>query len=118
MESTEQGLPRLSGISLLVLDDDPSIVRGLTRVLRGLGAEVTGVGSLREARLSLKTLSPDAVLADRQAFMGAIDRYIQGVLNATEDEAPLAARMSPNTSSRALPRATGLSAFKKLPRPL
>ena len=66
MESTEQGLPRLSGISLLVLDDDPSIVRGLTRVLRALGAEVTGVGSLREARLSLKTLSPDAVLADLQ----------------------------------------------------
>ena len=25
-----------------------------------------------------------AVLADRQAFMGAVDRYIQGVLNATE----------------------------------
>ena len=66
VEPTEETLPSLSGISLLVLDDDPAIVRGLTRVLGGLGAEVTGVGSLREARLSLETLSPDAVLADLQ----------------------------------------------------
>jgi len=66
VEQTEQTLPNLSGISLLVLDDDPGIVRGLTRVLGGLGAEVTGVGSLREARLSLETQTPDAVLADLQ----------------------------------------------------
>ncbi|MBQ0834127.1 MAG: sigma-54-dependent Fis family transcriptional regulator [Marinobacter sp.] len=66
VEPAEETLPNLSGISLLVLDDDPSIVRSLTRVLNGLGAEVTGVGSLREARLSLQSLSPDAVLADLQ----------------------------------------------------
>ena len=66
MEPTKETLPNLSGISLLVLDDDPGIVRGLTRVLDGLGAAVTGVGSLREARLSLQSLSPDAVLADLQ----------------------------------------------------
>ncbi len=66
VESTEQTLPSLSGISLLVLDDDPGIVRVLTRVLAGLGADTTGVGSLREARLALETRSPDAVLADLQ----------------------------------------------------
>ena len=66
MEQTAEELPSLSGVSLLVLDDDPGIVRGLTRVLTGLGAETTGVGSLREARLLLETLSPDAVLADLQ----------------------------------------------------
>lgn len=66
MEQTEEELPGLSGVSLLVLDDDPAIVRGLVRVLGGLGAEVTGVGSLREARLSLEGSSPDAVLADLQ----------------------------------------------------
>ena len=62
----QTALPDLNGISLLVLDDDPGIVRSLTRVLGGLGADVTGVGGLREARLSLETLSPDAVLADLQ----------------------------------------------------
>ena len=66
VEPTEEALPSLSGISLLVLDDDPGIVRGLTRVLGGLGADVTGAGSLREARLSLETWSPDVVLADLQ----------------------------------------------------
>jgi DNA-binding NtrC family response regulator len=68
--SNEQTLPSLSGLSLLVLDDDAGIVRGLTRVLGGLGAEITGVGSLREARLSLETQSPDAVLADLQVKDG------------------------------------------------
>ncbi len=66
MEEAEERLPSLSGLSVLVLDDDPSIVRSLVRVLGGLGAEATGVGSLREARLSLEDLSPDAVLADLQ----------------------------------------------------
>ncbi len=63
---TEEKLPELSGLSLLVLDDDPAIVRSLARVLRGLGADVTGVGSLREARQWLQQASPDAVLADLQ----------------------------------------------------
>jgi len=66
VESIEEALPSLSGFSLLVLDDEPGIVRSLTRVLGGLGADMVGVGSLREARLSLKSRSPDAVLADLQ----------------------------------------------------
>lgn len=66
MEQTEQELPSLSGLTLLVLDDDPAIVRSLQRVLGGLGAEVTGVGSVREARLALTETLPDAVLADLQ----------------------------------------------------
>ena len=66
MERAGQDLPSLSGLSLLVLDDDPGIVRGLTRVLGGLGAAVVGVGSIREARLSFQTSRPDAVVADLQ----------------------------------------------------
>jgi len=63
---TEEKLPELSGLTLLVLDDDPAIVRSLVRVLKGLGAEVTGLGSLREARQWLRRNAPDAVLADLQ----------------------------------------------------
>lgn len=66
MDGLEQDLPNLSGLLLLVVDDDPSIVRSLERVLCGLGAEVTGVGGVREARLSLAERVPDAVLADLQ----------------------------------------------------
>lgn len=66
VEQIQENFPSLSGLSLLVLDDDPGIVRALSRVLGGLGAEVSGVGSLREARLSLDTQTPDAVLADLQ----------------------------------------------------
>ncbi len=66
MEKTEKDLPNLSGLSLLIVDDDPAIVRSLKRVLTGLGADVTGVSSIREARLSLAELLPDAVLADLQ----------------------------------------------------
>ncbi len=64
MEEVQKTLPSLSGLSLLVLDDDAGVVRSLNRVLGGLGANVTGVGSLREARLSLAVSIPDAVLAD------------------------------------------------------
>lgn len=66
MEDVEKNLPSLSGLSLLVVDDDPGIVRGLTRVLGGLGAQVTGVASLREARLLLADSQPQAMLADLQ----------------------------------------------------
>jgi DNA-binding NtrC family response regulator len=66
VEQAEQTLPDLTGLSLLVMDDDGSIVRSLERVLNGLGAQVTGVGSVRQARLSLDDNLPDAVLADLQ----------------------------------------------------
>jgi len=62
----EKALPSLSGLSLLVVDDDPNIVRGMMRVLIGLGADVTGVASVREARTALAKGAPDAVLADLQ----------------------------------------------------
>ncbi len=66
VETLEKELPNLNGLTLLVVDDEPSIVRSLVRVFRGLGAEVTGVGSIREARLQVADRLPDAVLADLQ----------------------------------------------------
>jgi len=66
VETLEKELPNLNGLTLLVVDDEPSIVRSLVRVFTGLGAEVTGVGSIREARLQVADKVPDAVLADLQ----------------------------------------------------
>ncbi len=66
MEGAEKTSPDLTGLSLLVLDDDPGVLRSLMRVLTGLGAKVAGVGSLREARAAVAETTPDAVLADLQ----------------------------------------------------
>ena len=66
VEKTEEALPNLNGVNLLVIDDDPAIVRSLVRVFQGLGAGVTGVGSIREARQVLQDDTPNAVLADLQ----------------------------------------------------
>ncbi len=66
METLEKELPDLTGLTLLVVDDEPAIVRSLERVFRGLGADVTGVGSIREARLQVAEKAPDALLADLQ----------------------------------------------------
>ncbi len=62
--SQRDPLPDLSGLRLLILDDDQAILRSLGRALRGLGGEVTTAGSLREARLRLPEHPPDVVLAD------------------------------------------------------
>ena len=66
MVEEEKSLPSLKGLSLLIVDDDPAIVRSLKRVFDGLGAVATGVRSLREARSMLTDMVPDAVLADLQ----------------------------------------------------
>ncbi len=62
--TSQQQLPELSGLRILVLDDDPAIQRSLSRALRGLGGKVITAGSLREARLKLDSAVFDVVLAD------------------------------------------------------
>lgn len=64
VESAENILPDLTDCRLLVVDDDPAVMGALKRVLRGLGATVTAVGSLREARITLETQIPDAAIVD------------------------------------------------------
>ena len=62
---------RLRNLNLLVLDGDPKSLRSLSRLLRDLGAQVTAVSTLREARLALETLSPDGILTDLQLKDGS-----------------------------------------------
>ncbi len=64
METESEQRADLSGLTILVVDDEPSIVRSLERFLSGLGANVQGVCGLREARLSFSDAVPDLVLAD------------------------------------------------------
>lgn len=66
MKNHRSDFPSLEGISLLLVDDDPAIIRSLGRALRGLGAEIRSAGSLQEATLVLKAFQPDAALVDLQ----------------------------------------------------
>ncbi|HFD12590.1 MAG TPA: sigma-54-dependent Fis family transcriptional regulator [Crenotrichaceae bacterium] len=59
-------LPKLDGISLLLIDDDPGIIRSLGRALRGLGATVRSAASIKEAKLALAGFRPDVILSDLQ----------------------------------------------------
>ncbi|MGD8630136.1 MAG: sigma-54 dependent transcriptional regulator [Gammaproteobacteria bacterium] len=87
MEDTEKDIPGLKGLSLLVVDDDPGIVRSLARVLGRLGAKVGGVGSVREARLSLEENNPDAVLADLKLKDGSGLELMHDYLGRSPDGA-------------------------------
>jgi PAS domain S-box-containing protein len=57
-------LPSLSGLHVLVVDDDPSARELLTVTLHASGAQVTAAGTVREALEMLATTEQDVVLAD------------------------------------------------------
>ncbi len=67
---TQEDLPDLNGINILILDDDPSIQRSLARALRGLGGKVVTAGGLREAGLLLESAPLDVLLADLKLKKG------------------------------------------------
>ncbi len=56
--------PRLDGLSILVVDDDPDTCEALKNLLGSLGATVTAATSARTALAMLDTLNPDAVVSD------------------------------------------------------
>ncbi len=62
--SDEQPLPDLSGVSILVVEDQPDTLALLSRLLTGLGARVTGVSTTPEALAALKTEVPDLLISD------------------------------------------------------
>jgi CheY-like chemotaxis protein len=59
-----QGVPRLDGIRVLVVDDAPYVLEAVTAILRQGGASVTAVGSAEEALAVLQLERPDVLLSD------------------------------------------------------
>jgi len=57
-------LPQLEGLELLLVDDDPAIIRSFSRAFRGLGATVRSAGSVLEAQQALINFKPNIVLSD------------------------------------------------------
>jgi DNA-binding NtrC family response regulator len=67
MENTNSNTHlNLRGLSLMVVDGDHNNLRTLGHVFQNLGAMVTGWGSLRQARQSLRFRGHDAVLSNLQ----------------------------------------------------
>src|SRR5258706_3287515 len=56
--------PELTGLRILVVDDDNDTRALLARCLGELGAEVVGASSAAEARLEIATRVPDAIVSD------------------------------------------------------
>ncbi|BCG63456.1 MAG: two-component system, NtrC family, nitrogen regulation response regulator GlnG [Methyloprofundus sp.] len=81
----KDNFPKLNGISLLLVDDDPAIIRSLGRSLRGLGATVRSAGSVKEAGLALASFRPDVVLSDLQLKDGEGLELVSLYLNHVPD---------------------------------
>ncbi len=81
----KKNLPSLNGITVLLVDDDPAIIRSLSRSLRGLGATVRSAGSINEAEQALSGFRPAVVLSDLQLKDGQglqlISSYLSQVPN-------------------------------------
>lgn len=59
-----EDLPRLDGMTLLVVEDSAALRNWIVQQLLRLGAEVEGVGAISEARMSADRLHPDAAVVD------------------------------------------------------
>ncbi len=56
--------PRLDGLRLLIVDDDPDALELLSEVLRGQGAEIHAAVSARKALELLANVKPDVLVSD------------------------------------------------------
>jgi CheY-like chemotaxis protein len=59
-----QPLPKLTGVSILVVEDQPDTLALLLRLLGSLGAKVTGVNTTRAALTELQQKVPDLLISD------------------------------------------------------
>ena len=61
---TLETVPRLTGIHVLAIDDEPDSLELLRTVLEGAGATVTTAGSGRDALVAIRQRPPDLIVAD------------------------------------------------------
>lgn len=63
-EGAVEDLPRLDGLSILVVEDSAALREWIVQQLLRLGAEVEGVARVTEARMIADRLQPDAAVID------------------------------------------------------
>jgi two-component system KDP operon response regulator KdpE len=54
----------MSGARVLVVDDDPAILKAMERGLGGVGFDVTGLGAAADVLLTVERLRPDVIVLD------------------------------------------------------
>jgi signal transduction histidine kinase/CheY-like chemotaxis protein len=94
----EEPLPRLDGVNLLVVDDDPDGREMIVELLEGLGGRVTSSDSGSSALAMFAEVHPDVVVAD--IAMPGLDGY--ALIQQLRD-----------TVGAAMPRAIALSAYAR-----
>jgi DNA-binding response OmpR family regulator len=67
----------LTGVDVLVIEDESLLRKHVCAHLESLGADATGVGTLRAARQSVAELSFDFVLLDAISPMAAARNYFK-----------------------------------------
>jgi DNA-binding NtrC family response regulator len=78
--------PDLSGVRVLIVEDDRDIAALCTEVLTLAGLVVTSVGTMRDALDALATSLPDVVVSDVQLPDGRLSTILQAL-----EERPAAA---------------------------
>ncbi|MEZ5945685.1 MAG: PAS domain-containing hybrid sensor histidine kinase/response regulator [Hyphomonas sp.] len=106
---------KLTGLRILVIDDEPAIVDGMKALLGSWGCDVTGAGSEAEADALFAAEDYDAVIADLHLQGGRdgldlIDQY-RGRLSAPGNALLLTATATDDVKARA--RSAGIAVLRK-----
>jgi two-component system, OmpR family, response regulator len=113
MPTTEAGVGGLSGLKVLVVDDQPDILFCTGYLLMLKGAEVRMAASASEAWKMLKSYAPDVVLSD--LCMPEIDgfQFLERARSTFKGSCPPAAVLSAESTPEYRERATraGFSAY-------
>lgn len=100
-------VPRLDGVHVLVVDDEPDALRLMKRLLESRGAQVTTTPGAQEAMAAISEDAPDVILSDI-AMPGedgyALMRRIRGLPGALAEipAAAVTAFARPDDRARAL----------------
>lgn len=111
----EQGLPRLDGVRLVLVEDDAIGAEALAAALRALGADVTHAGDALSALAVLARQSADAVLLDID-LPGMSGLELARVIRAGAAPPPLIAISGRTTpEDRAAAAAAGIAIYLAKP---
>ena len=108
--------PRLSDRRILIVDDDPDILRSFELAIRGDGAETATAGDGQAAINAMATFDPDAVVLDmmlpRQSGFVVLEKI-------TEDEdPPVVVMVTANKGKRHMEYAESLGVSAYLVKPV
>lgn len=108
--------PRLSDRRILIVDDDPDILRSFELAIRGDGAETATAGDGQAAINAMASFDPDAVVLDmmlpRQSGFVVLEKI------AEEEDPPVVVMVTANKGKRHMEYAESLGVSAYLVKPV